>query len=58
MMEKSQQVRMIDVLFIGPFLIYVSASNKLSNPVRGALAVIGVMTILYNWQNYQVNLKA
>jgi hypothetical protein len=56
-MDKSQMIRLIDVLFIGPLLIYAASQPKLSPEVRLTIGVIGALTITYNWQNYQANVK-
>lgn len=55
--QKSQWVRVIDILFIGPFLIYVSSYKRLPKFVRVVLFIIGVATIVYNGNNYIKNLN-
>ena len=55
--SKSQTVRAIDVLLIGPFLIYVGMQKKNSQNVDMALIAIGTLTILYNGNNFLKNLK-
>ena len=50
-----QDVRLLDVFFIGPFLIYVGMNKQLSLPTRVALVTLGVSTILYNGNNYLKN---
>ncbi len=52
---KTQQIRLIDVFFIGPFLIYVAAKQNLPVYTKGTLILIGVLTILYNFNNYLKN---
>lgn len=45
-----QLVRIADVLFIGPTIIY--AASKTSGALSAALALIGVFTIAYNGVNF------
>lgn len=48
---KSQTVRLVDVFFIGPFMIYIGLRDK--NPVFTITSVfIGMATIVYNGFNY------
>lgn len=51
--KKSQEVRLWDVFFIGPFLLYLAWKGKLSDLDKMILTVLGGLTILYNWMNYQ-----
>ena len=55
--EKAQLIRILDVVGIGPLMIYAGAKAKseLSTPVRAALIVTGVATIGYNGMNYILN---
>jgi hypothetical protein len=55
--SKSQTVRAVDVLLIGPFLIYVGMQKKNSQNINMALIAIGALTILYNGNNFLKNLK-
>lgn len=50
-----QTIRLIDVLFIGPFLIYVGTNKGLSLPIRLTLIGLGAATIIYNGNNYLKN---
>ena len=50
-----QDIRLIDVFVIGPFLIYVGMKKELSLPVRLALIGFGAATIIYNGNNYLKN---
>lgn len=50
-----QDVRLLDVFVIGPFLIYAGMQPQLSKPVRIGLVIFGVATILYNGHNYLKN---
>jgi hypothetical protein len=51
----AQDVRLIDVVLIAPFLIYVSLRKELPNPIRITLFGLGVATLLYNGYNYIKN---
>jgi hypothetical protein len=50
-----QDIRLIDIFVIGPFLIYVGMKKELSLPVRLALIGFGAATIIYNGNNYLKN---
>ena len=50
-----QDIRLIDVFMISPFLIYVGMQKSLANPIRIGLVGIGVATLLYNGYNYLKN---
>lgn len=49
---KPQFVRLADVFFIGPFMIYAAGKSKLSKTDRATLVGLGIATILYNGYNY------
>jgi len=49
---KPQSVRLADVFFIGPFMIYAAGKSKLSKTDRATLVGLGIATILYNGYNY------
>lgn len=49
---KPQSVRLADVFFIGPFMIYAAGKSKLNKIDRATLIGLGVATILYNGYNY------
>jgi uncharacterized membrane protein len=53
--SKSQQVRLIDVFLLGPFMIYMSKAKKPDQTSRAVLAFFGAATIWYNWKNYRTN---
>lgn len=53
---KTQLIRLADVGFIGPFMIY--AATKLKGQDRTVMAALGVATIIYNGLNYLKNEKA
>jgi hypothetical protein len=50
---KSQNVRLADVLILGPYMLFLAAKGRLSANERFMLGVIGVSTIIYNWNNYR-----
>lgn len=50
---KPQEVRLLDVLAIGPLMIYGGAELRRRHPVAGTLlALSGVATVLYNGKNF------
>ena len=49
---KTQAVRMIDVLALGPLMIYVGMRDGLPYEARRALVFAGAATIAYNGRNY------
>lgn len=54
--QKSQNIRMLDVLFIGPLMIYGAYKAKDMHPaLRITLAIFGICTIYYNLKNYTIN---
>lgn len=55
--QKSQQVRLIDVFVISPILIYAGTKKALPTWLRYSLIGIGVATAYYNGKNYLSNKK-
>lgn len=56
--DKTQMIRLVDVLFIGPFLIYVAYTTPgIGETEKFLLFVIGLLTMLYNGDNYLKNIK-
>jgi hypothetical protein len=53
--QKTQNIRLVDVFLIGPVLIYASTFKTLPTYLRVALLLIGVATIIYNGNNYIKN---
>jgi hypothetical protein len=47
-----QKIRLIDVFFIAPVLIYASTRPRLTSNMRLAVLGIGVATLIYNGHNY------
>lgn len=54
-MEKSQTVRALDVLVIGPFMLY--AAGKLRGQDRAFMTLLGFLTIAYNGANFLRNVN-
>lgn len=52
--QKSQQVRLLDVLVFGPFMIGMALTSRPPVILRVLLGAVGVGTILYNLRNYQL----
>ena len=54
--QKSQFLRVIDVLVLGPLIIY--SSTKINEkPLKAALLISGALIIINNGRNYYLNLK-
>lgn len=53
--KQTQIVRIVDVLLIGPVLIYASTFKSLPKYLRYFLLITGIATILYNGNNYLKN---
>lgn len=50
--QKTQEVRLVDVFLLGPFMIW--AGTNMRHKCAGRVMMIaGVATIAYNWRNYQ-----
>jgi len=55
-LSKSQNIRLIDVFLIAPFLIYIGNKAKgISSFERNMIYVIGAATLIYNGKNYLKN---
>ena len=50
---KSQTVRIIDVLFIMPYLIFVSLKKDITTVDRGILLLLGIATGYYIYRNFK-----
>ena len=52
--EKTQAIRLADVFFIGPVMIYAGGrlSRRGDQLIGGTLALLGLATIIYNGNNY------
>ena len=53
--QKSQFVREIDILFIAPFLFYISRKTGLTKTDRYIILIIAIATLVYNLHNYLKN---
>lgn len=53
--SKSQLIRLIDVFFIGPYLIYLAQKREINPHHSLALSIIGLATIAYNANNFLEN---
>ncbi len=52
---KSQDVRLIDVFVLGPFMIWAGLYIARKKGFAGAaMALAGAATMAYNWDNYQL----
>ena len=52
---KTQRVRVIDVVLIGPLTAWAGWQLRRTHPIAaGLLAIIGVSTVLYNARNYGI----
>lgn len=55
-LSKSQNIRLIDVFFIAPFLFYVGSKAKgISGLERNTIYAIALATLVYNYKNYMAN---
>lgn len=54
--EQLQYVRLIDVVFIAPYLIILSQKTK-NRLDRNILLLLGVSTLIFNGYNYLTNDK-
>lgn len=51
-----QTIRLVDVFLIGPAMMYVAATaSGIPEPLRWFLAFSGIMTVIYNGNNYLKN---
>lgn len=50
--EKSQAIRRLDILALGPLMIYVGMRDGLPTEARRALVFAGAATITYNGRNF------
>jgi hypothetical protein len=49
---KTQLVRIADVVFFGPFMLYAASRTKINKTQKVILSTIGIGTIIYNAINY------
>lgn len=50
--NKTQGVRLVDTVVLGPWLVLLSAYPRLSHRQRAMLAFVGGATASYNFRNY------
>jgi hypothetical protein len=54
--QKSQYIRLIDVLIIAPICVYAGLKSKdLPKSISYSLIAIGIATFYYNGKNYLIN---
>lgn len=55
--DKRQQIRLIDVFIVAPFLIYTGVKYRKNLPqfISTGLVVLGVLTAFYNGNHYLKN---
>ncbi len=53
--QKSQGIRLWDVLALGPYLIHLARKKELTRLDKGLMIAIGGATIIYNLNNYLKN---
>ena len=54
--SKSQQIRLIDVFFIAPFLFYIAyKSTGITEVEKLLIYIIAIATLYYNGKNYLQN---
>jgi len=51
-MKTVQLIRLIDVFFVGPFLIYIGSKEGINERDKFLLTGIGISTILYNTYHF------
>jgi len=55
-LSKSQNIRLLDVFFIGPFMMYIGYKAKgITDLEKYMLYGLGIATIYYNGKNYLDN---
>ncbi len=52
-----QPVRLLDVIYVGPVMIYGGIKGKFHPFVKWSLIGVGICTILYNGANFFINEK-
>lgn len=55
--EKTQVIRALDVVLLGPFMIYIASQDSVSEITGSVLAFAGAATISYNARNFKANLS-
>jgi hypothetical protein len=47
-----QNIRLLDVFVVAPFLFYVGTRKELSQTLRLGVIVLAMATLIYNGKNY------
>lgn len=55
--SKAQSIRLIDIFFLGPLMIYLPFKYKMKPLDKFLLSFFGATTIYYNAENYIINKK-
>jgi hypothetical protein len=55
-LQKSQLLRIVDVIALGPLIIYASTRTQ-EKPLKTALLISGILVIANNATNFYFNLK-
>lgn len=50
---KAQYIRLVDIWLLGPAMVLLGVTGKPMKFTRVAWVVGGILTIVYNWQNYK-----
>ena len=54
--DKSQEIRLVDVFLLGPFMIWFGVASEGVPEWAGIFMIVfGVFTIVYNARNYLIN---
>jgi hypothetical protein len=53
-----QPIRLLDVVFIGPLMIYAGVEGNFDPAIKFSLIAVGFATIFYNGINYHKNYHA
>lgn len=51
--SKTQDVRLIDVFVLGPFMVWAATQRALPEWAKVGLFIGGVLTVTYNAENYR-----
>jgi len=49
---KAQEIRLLDVFFIGPFMMWAGMQSRLTPTAKTLLILLGAATVVYNGSNY------
>ena len=55
--QKTQNIRLVDVFLIAPYLGYVAYKGSVNKNDKLILTVLAVATLVYNGKNYLENRK-